>query len=276
MTTSQPRRNAIILFFMLSYAISWTAWLGMDVLWPADSPVSFLGSYGPALAALLVAATSGGRAGLADLLARLFTWRVSLLWYVIALGLSPLMAALLVGIAALAGYLGADLPSAAHWSGVILPQLPGLLLLGLIGVLVLIGEELGWRGYALPALQSRTGPLASSVILGVLWGLWHLPTLLADHMPARDIAFFVWGTTSASIIYTWLASHTRGSVLIACLFHAAFDVVGILTPLIIPFREDLAFGLGMLVLALTALAILALAGPTLHAWRTAHTPAGPA
>lgn len=92
------------------------------------------------------------------------------------------------------------------------------------------GEEGGWRGFALPRLQKLSGPLRGSLILGILWGLWHVPLML---IPAQSplnhaitlslLIFFFIQITAKSISYTWLSNNTSGSLLIVTLFHAALN-----------------------------------------------------
>jgi membrane protease YdiL (CAAX protease family) len=92
-----------------------------------------------------------------------------------------------------------------------------------------MGEELGWRGYLLPRLQRRFGALVASVVLGLIWGLWHLPLALTPG-DVRSETFFGWtllGLVAAAILFTWVYNNTRGSLLIALLFHTAINMVGL-------------------------------------------------
>jgi membrane protease YdiL (CAAX protease family) len=91
---------------------------------------------------------------------------------------------------------------------------------------LVVGEELGWRGYALPRLLASRSALSASLILGVLWGAWHLPTFLAPGTPQYGLPFsaYVLLTTAYSVLFTWIYLHTRGSVLIATLFHGAINL----------------------------------------------------
>ena len=101
-----------------------------------------------------------------------------------------------------------------------------LTVLDFVLVVLVLGEELGWRGYALPKLLERFSPLVASLILGVLWGLWHLPTFYIAGTPqfGQPIIAFLIMTTAYSILLSWVFLHTRGSVLIATLFHGAINV----------------------------------------------------
>jgi uncharacterized protein len=88
-----------------------------------------------------------------------------------------------------------------------------------------LGEEPGWRGFALPRLQSLHGPLVGTLILGPLWGLWHLPLFLTpwNELTALNVVGYVLTTTSLAIMYTWVFNNTKGSVLMAILIHATFN-----------------------------------------------------
>jgi uncharacterized protein len=92
--------------------------------------------------------------------------------------------------------------------------------------ILVVGEELGWRGYALPQLLERWSPLTSSLILGLLWGLWHLPTFLVPGTPqyGLPLSAFILLTVEYSILLTWLYLHTKGSVLLATLCHGAINL----------------------------------------------------
>ena len=90
----------------------------------------------------------------------------------------------------------------------------------------MLGEELGWRGYALPKLLQRFSPLVASLILGMVWSLWHLPTFFLPGTPQyqQPVVAFLIMTTVYSIMLSWIFLHSRGSVLIATLFHGAINV----------------------------------------------------
>ena len=91
---------------------------------------------------------------------------------------------------------------------------------------VVVGEELGWRGFALPSLLEKRSALAASLILGVLWSAWHLPTFLVPGTPqyGKSIIAFVLMTTTYSVLLAWIYVHTAGSVLIATLVHGAMNL----------------------------------------------------
>ncbi len=161
---------------------------------------------------------TGGKAEVRHLLRRLVLWRVGWQWYLFALIGVPSIFVL--------GFL--PLPRAVAALRVPSPQfvLVFLLLLVLESVTSGLGEEPGWRGFALPHLQQH-GPLLGTLILGLLWGGWHLPLFLTTWAIVAPnlltICEFVLGVMSFAIMFTWVFNHTRGSLLVAILFHASTD-----------------------------------------------------
>jgi uncharacterized protein len=168
---SEVRRHPLIAFFVLAYAFSWWPWplyaLGL-------SPGAIVG-FGPFLAAVVVLALAGGKAGVMILLRRMVRWRVAPLWYAAAL-LLPVAIAL--GATVLNVLLGARPPSSAEL-GVWPRLIPTYFLLLLIPGIGGAWEDPGWRGYALPKLQVGRTALLASLILGVVWAFWHLPLMVA-------------------------------------------------------------------------------------------------
>jgi uncharacterized protein len=203
------RKHPLVAFFVLAYLLTW--WI--YPLLRFSPLLGIFGLFGPALAAMIMAAVTGGKTGLKALLSRAVRWRVGLPWYVIALGLPTVLS---LATAALAYLLGAPK----------LLQVGTLTIFDIILFVLVVGEELGWRGYALPLLLDKRSPLTASVILGVVWGLWHLPTFLVPGTPQYGLPLtaFVLLTIEYSILMTWVFLHTLGSVLIATVFHGAINL----------------------------------------------------
>jgi len=211
--TSVVKRYPLVTFFVLTYIFSWWGWLIDGV---GQIP------FGPLLAALIVVPLTGGVAGLKAWASRIVRWRVGLKWYAVAL-LLPV--AIVVAAVILNVLLGAGAPSAGQlgaWPGIFPEFLFVFLIIGL-------GEEPGWRGYALPRLQEgrsvadpRTGALLATLILAVFGVIWHLPLFITGDSPWSNIPLIVAGY----ILFTWLFNNTNGSVLIAMLFHASVGAVG--------------------------------------------------
>jgi uncharacterized protein len=226
------RRHPLVSYFVLAFALTWALVVPMSLsrnlgvgLLPYDLPDALgmvlfvLASFvGPTVAALVVTAADTGRAGVAGLLRRAVQWRVAPAWYLVALLIHPAIWLLAYGALLGPALLAA---AAAHWQLLFSVFLPFVA----FGLLIpAIGEEPGWRGFALPRLQARYGPLWASLILGALHGLWHLPALftvlLGPLAPAQLAPFFL-TAIAATFLYTWIANRTGDSVLLAMLTHAA-------------------------------------------------------
>jgi uncharacterized protein len=203
------RRHSLIAFFVLAYLLSW--WI--YPLLKFSPLLGIFGLFGPALAAIIMAAVVEGKSGVKALLSRAVRWRVGLPWYVIALGLPTVLSLVTAGLSYLLG------TSESVRVGTLAP-------VELVLFVLVVGEELGWRGYALPLLLEKRSALTASLILGVLWGLWHLPTFLVPGTPQYGLPLtaFVILTIEYSILMTWVFLHTHGSVLIATLFHGAINL----------------------------------------------------
>jgi len=230
------KRHPIAAFFVLAYTFSWLPWV-LGTLLPESRPFvlyPFLGG-GPLLAALVVLPIPQGRAGLRALGARMIKWRVGWQWYALALGI-PLMVGL--GATALNVAFGAPSVSLMQILGANgdAKELNGMLGIGSVLSLILayllrlinpadgpLGEEPGWRGYALPGLQSNRSPLAAALVLGLLAAGWHLPLIFVGAAsPVELLAPFCLG-----IVASWIFYRTGGSVLLTLMLHAADGVIQI-------------------------------------------------
>jgi membrane protease YdiL (CAAX protease family) len=219
---AQIRRHPLVTFFLLVFILTWVVWV------PRASGVP-LGAVGqawtwvPAIAALLAAALTGGGGALRELGSRLVRWRVGWQWYLVVI-LGPAAFSLAVaGVYTLLGGSWAEAAPPALLEGPLLFLPLFLLILTLTDGL---GEELAWRGFALPRMLTRYNALAASLILGVIWALWHLPLLWTEGngMFHQPVWLLLLDITAKSVLFTWVFLHTRGSVLIAMLFHGATNL----------------------------------------------------
>jgi uncharacterized protein len=201
-------RHPLVAYFVLAYAFTWWVY----PLLRFNPLIGLLGLFGPALAAIIITAITEGRPGVRALLSRIVRWRVPLPWYVVAIGLPAALALLAASLSA--------------WFGQAVLQFGRLTAIDVVLIVLVLGEELGWRGYALPKLLQRFSPLVASLTLGVLWWLWHLPTFFIAGTPQfrQPVIAFLIMTTAYSILLSWVFLHTRGSVLIATLFHGAINI----------------------------------------------------
>jgi uncharacterized protein len=225
-------------YFVWAYLLTW-----VPLLPPTLAKLGFLPGpveqymvlaplavFAPAIAALIASRREGGREGMRALLRGLRAWRVSPVWYLAALTLPGLVFLAGRGVYAL-------IPGNAGgpW---IYPATTAQQIAAMI--LVPIGEEIGWRGYALPRLQRRYGALRATAILGALWGVWHLPMFLTVGMTATMLLVMVPFFLAGNVMFTWFYNRTRGSLLLAVLLHVGTHLdnphhalPGDITPLLI-------------------------------------------
>lgn len=217
-----------VAFTLLAYALTW-AWLlpmalSGGVAEPGSGwPTHFPALLGPMIAAVLVAAFSGR---LRSLLADMGRFAVAPRWWLAAL--SPLLVLGLILLAA--AVTGATLPPPAAW-GVFagIPSTWGPV--GVVLVLVLVngfGEETGWRGFALPALQRRFSPLTSMLLLTLIWGAWHAPmfVVVSTMRGFGTVTVIGWlvGLASGSVVLGWMRNRS-GSIAVVAVWHGLFNVV---------------------------------------------------
>jgi membrane protease YdiL (CAAX protease family) len=249
------RRHPVATFFVSTYVVAWALWLPLVILqnrMPSapDLVLRVLGSSAPSALAIILVARLHGRAEVRRLLRRLVKGRVNIGWYLAIIALTAL-AVVAVWVSTL---FGAPAPALAL-------TIPGVVSLLLFSIFPgsATGEELGWRGFALPRLQARRSALAASLIVGAVWGAYHLPLFLLGS-PTRPFALFLPFALSCvimSIFYTWMYNGTGGSLLIAVLLHAATNLP--LTIVYAPLQERVlpAYWLYVAMLALAAAGLIA-------------------
>jgi len=226
------RHRAIALYVLLAYGITWLVWAPYvhAALTGAPPPNPFLfyfASTGPLLAAIIAEWYERGRTGVSDLLGRLVDLKRAGRWTIFGL-LSPL---LLVPLATLVVYIGGQgWPSWKEFG--ISSRAPGLgplLCFLLMTVSYGIGEEVGWRGFLLPRLQARRSALMSTLMLTLIWGVWHLPAFWFREgyvaMGVGGLIGFAVGLTAGAIVLTALYNAARGSILVVALWHGSWNWV---------------------------------------------------
>jgi len=207
-------------FVLISFGLAWGI-VGLYVLLPesmeavfgqitGNHPLFFLAVYAPAIAAFILVARYGGLTGLRRYLGRVLLWRCSSAWYAFLIIGIPLI---FIGGSALKGNLfTAPFPFASFQAVFV-----ALLLAAIKGPI----EEFGWRGLALPLLQRKFAPVWAGLILGVIWGVWHIPAFLLSGTQQSEwsfTAFFI-GCLAISVIATALFNRSRGSILLSAFFH---------------------------------------------------------
>ena len=233
----KPETITLRSFVGLAYALTWVMlgpWFyAFNVVYHQNvpgwmwalAPVAFVGGWGPSVAALIVTYRTGGRAAVRRLAGSLIAWRVPLRWYLVTFALPPLVtaASLLVvdrGTATLRQFdWSAALANVPIAYAVALPFGP-------------LGEELGWRGFALPRLLDRFGPVKASLVLGAIWTFWHVPMMLWSPgasipsfmgLSVSSVGIYLIQVTAITALMTFLFLRTNGSVLLAVIAHLAFN-----------------------------------------------------
>jgi membrane protease YdiL (CAAX protease family) len=213
----------LVWFFLFTFAITWALWLWPDALpsgrsgvFALGGPVFLIGVFAPGLVAVALTAMRDGRAALLGLLARMGRWQAHGRLYAFALGymmLTKLAAALIVRVATGAWPVFGNTP----W--------PLLLLAGAATFWGQAGEELGWRGYALPRLARVMGLPAASVLLGMVWAVWHLPLffIVGTGSEGQSFPLYLLHVVAVSVAMAWLYWRAAGSLLLVMLMHASVN-----------------------------------------------------
>jgi membrane protease YdiL (CAAX protease family) len=223
--TLEPTR--LIVFFLIAFGFTWLFWMPNALAKMGTIPASpltelgFVGAFGPLVAAIIVTSIYEGKSGLLVLFKRAVDYSFKKRWWFFVTLLFPL----LVFLAFLMGIVtdGTIPPSQALSE-------PWILFPAFFSVLFLSGpfeEEFGWRGYALPRLQAKFNALLSSLILGVIWALWHIPQFL---IPGNGMFYktplwtFIPTVVAATILFSWVYNNTNGSLLAMLLVHTTFNL----------------------------------------------------
>ncbi len=239
--------RSLVPFLAITFGLAWGI-LALFIFLPdqmtatfgqltGNHPLFFLAVYAPAIAAFGLVARHEGAQGLRSFLRRATLWRCSRDW----------AAFLLIGLPAVF-YLG------AAWKGSLFAEpwpfnsAPSLFLALALAAIKGPVEEFGWRGYALPLLQRRVAPVWAALILGLIWGLWHLPAFLLSGTQQSAWSFtpFLAGTMAISVIASVLFHATRGSILLAGVLH--FQLMNPIWPDAQPYDTYLLLGIAGLML----------------------------
>src|SRR4051812_38262973 len=259
-------RHPLVFFFLIAYAGAWLLEVPIALsetgtgLLPFTIPRPLLALaiaaatfVGPTLSAFIMTGITQGRIGIRRLLRRYVLWRVAFLWYLLVLLVIPAIE--LLGAIVVPGALASFQPLTLSLVLAYPVAFVSTFILG--GPL---GEEPGWRGFALPRLQPLYGPLVGSVILGILWACWHLPLFLITgwNPPTMlNIVLFLISATFITIILTWVFNNTKGSVFMAILVHTSINTSYAILALL--FSATIVTGALPVVIGLGAVALLLVA-----------------
>ena len=270
-TTAFLKRYSLPIEVVLMFLLTWPIDLANSGIVPIQFPFIvylFLG-WGFIVASVIMTGLTLGKDGVVALLKRYVQWRVGWQWYMAAFFLAPTLIVLAVYInAALIGV-------PPDFSTVIAHKIFGgaaYLLLFILPFflvdLIANGEEIGWRGYVLPRLQAKYSALTSTLILGVIWGFWHLPKYLS-HWNTVSFAWFMVHTMAYAVMLTWLYNNTKGSLLLVAISHASSNTAGVfmLMANTVSSENMGAYIIFVLLEVITAVIIIIVTGPE----RFSHT-----
>jgi membrane protease YdiL (CAAX protease family) len=231
--TALLKRHALVSGIALMFLLTWPIELANAGVLPFEVPfiVAYLVGYGIVIATLIMTGLTLGKAGVVALLKRYLIWRVGWRWYLAPFALVPAIYLVTLALNAWISQTPID------FSRVLAYDIFGadaklwlLIIPFLITDALTNGEEIGWRGYVLPRLQAKQSALAASLILGVIWGLWHLPKFIS-HWDTALFGWFLVEKLAVTVFYTWLYNNTKGSLLLVTLFHAACNTAAVFLPL---------------------------------------------
>lgn len=221
--------GSLVAFFLLTYLVTWTSWFAAWVLsggrgatgYPQPGlPVLlfYIGVFGPLLVAVWLTRRYEGTAGVRALLQRLVQWDVGLRWYVFALTYTI---AIKLSVALVHRLVTGAWPTFGS-------EPLYIMFAAIIGSMLIFsqsGEEVGWRGYALPRLATRFGLPGGSIILGVIWAVWHLPLffIAGTDTTGQSFPLYLLQVTALSVAIAWLYANTSGSLFLTMLMHASIN-----------------------------------------------------
>lgn len=226
-------RHSLVIGLVLMFLYTWTIDLSNAGILPFEVPfpIYITLGWGFIFASLLMTRLTLGRDETVTLFKRLFLWRVGWRWFLAALLLEPIC--IVAGV-----YINAVLTrTLPDFSAAMAYQIFGASASPLIFFpvfflfdLITNGEEMGWRGYVLPRLQSKHNALTASLILGVIWAFWHLPKYVTHF----NVVVFGWAVIhflAFAVILTWLYNNTKGSLLIVAVCHAMSNTISVFMPM---------------------------------------------
>jgi CAAX protease family protein len=253
---SPRERISLILFFVLLFAVCWIGTIPMVLsswrttrLPPAIAALQVLMLFGPGLVAVFVAGMNEGRAGVRKLLARFLKWRVNIIWYLIVL-FGPVV--LCLASRQISLLLGGNVPPLKP-----LPEVLNTFATTFVIYFFLNTEEVAWRGYALPQLQVRFGITKATFILGIIWGVFHLPLFLmkGGHPAGYPFPLYLLMTLAMTFTFTWVFNNTNGSLLQVHLLHQSINA----SAEAIPFYPRATGSLLAMIIAIVLLSLAAVA-----------------
>lgn len=251
----------LLTFFALTFGWTWGLW-GVVILIGGSAPrlsgALFLASaFGPGVAAFVTVLGFEGKAGFARWLKRCLRWRHGWGWYALAVLAAPLAMGTALGLHLA---LGGTIPPMPV-------QGPALIIIAQLALISVfggpLGEEFGWRGYALPALTELWGWRWSAILIGAVWGLWHLPLFWMPGTVQAELpmGLFLASTVALSVVFARLSVNTQFSVLPAILLHGVINWSSLVLPVMPAGGDARPYTIVMGLVMLLAVAVMLKPGP---------------
>jgi membrane protease YdiL (CAAX protease family) len=217
--------NKALQFIALTYFITWAVYIPLALTVHSETKfilprwVQVTSTLSPGIAAIALTIIMQGKKGLKKLLMKIIQWQTNIKWYLFAIMITAVcvMPSLMLYHFVLHQKLNLQewyLPIILFF--IYLPFSP-------------LWEEIGWRGFLLPLLQKRYNPLVAASILGLIWGIWHIPIYLTlnpeGSKTALFLVYFILGAIPVTVLFTWLYNSTKGSLLLTIIFHASLNAI---------------------------------------------------
>jgi len=259
------RRHSLVIGVILMFLYTWIIDLSNSGVLPFKVPfvVALTLGWGFIIVSLVMTRLTLGRDEMVKLFKRFFLWRMHWKWYLVAILLLPTLRFAAILVTAWLTGIPADYNHPMIRDIVPLDwPLLSMVIPWILFEVFTNGEEMGWRGYVLPRLQAKYNALVSSLILGVIWSVWHLPKFFGTGLN-EELSFFWFAvfTIFVAILYTWLYNSTRGSLLLVTLFHASGNTVGVFLPVKFAVVGGILSNLETVFLVIAAVVVIVIAGP---------------
>lgn len=231
------KRYPVVTFFVLTYIFSWGLIIPAYTIFRSSLFLAWVGLFGPAIAGLVMTVYCDGKEGIKRLIKGMTKWRSNWGAYLFVFGVPFVLVAGTI-------FLHDGLGPLITWVGTLKKILPLSIGMAVLMLILVAGEEIGWRGFALPRLQERYGSNIASTLIGFLWGVWHIPlaldpTNVLNRGPFLiSVVIFIVSTICFSFLYTWLWNYSGRSLLLICLFHSLYNTVNHIYSGIYPYIID--------------------------------------
>ena len=244
------KRLQLPLFFLISFIISWAIWIPQAITTlgicksaiSVESPLNLIAVWGPGLAAIILSVLAESKGGIKKLFHPIKYWRVGIHWYIFVLfyPIGKWLAAYFTDTLLGQSYILGSSPIQSFFD---LPEQAIMIPVAVVSTFLnTLGEEVGWRGFALPKLQVKYTAFVSTVIIGLFWGFWHIPMWIAQGY--MDLSLFpvitkTFSIVPLAIIFTWVYNSTKGSLLLVWLFHVSITITGYFVPSLPTTNEEI-------------------------------------